>query len=107
MITDSTRKTILAIRANLRASSGRSWCVREPRTSGIMPNGKCYSIYITAYRKGRQVDFMTEEERQELADLLGLAKVGYYGLTLAYDQATYDEYIARSAGQYQPAQKGQ
>jgi hypothetical protein len=93
-------EAILAIRAALRARSNRSWSVRGGR-------GTSWGWITIIAAPKRLVDgFMTDDDRAELAGLLGLDSVHGQGELIPASSAHRREYLARAQGR-EPAVRGE
>lgn len=88
---------IAVIRAMLRKRSGKSWSVRGGRGS----SWGWITVGAPPSRRGAD-GWMTESDRIELAELLGLnpgsGQVGVQGLTIPASSDYRNEYIARAEG---------
>lgn len=86
-------ETIQAIRGGLKARSNKRWSVTGGR-------GTAYGWITIAAVPARQVEFgyTSEEDRKDLANLLGLEKVHTQGVSIPSSNAYYQEYIDRANG---------
>ena len=91
----SRNQAIKEIKEGLKARSGFAWSVSGGRGTGYG------SITIRA-RKPRAIDDygrLSEEDRERLAELLGLDKVSSQGVLILPNNNYYAEYIARAKGE--------
>lgn len=83
---------IAAIRAALKQRSGKAWSVRGG-------TGTSWGWIRVAATPRRLVDHsMTEEDRAELAELLGVGQVSYDGVSIPASSDYRQEYVARAQG---------
>ena len=92
--TDRRDDVIAAIRAGLKARSAKSWSVSGGR-------GPAWGWLTIRSPKARTTDhgYMSDAERTELANLLGLSNpVHPQGVHISDGRNAYREYLERSAG---------
>lgn len=87
-------ETIKQIRTNLR-SRGLKWV----SVTGGRGTAWGWIRISTQPSKGDEYGNMTEEQRAELAEALGLERVHFQGESIPASSAYYEEYIARSKGE--------
>ena len=84
---------ISLLKSTLKARSGKSWSVTGGR-------GTAYGWINITSLPSRQVgfDYMSPEDKAELATLLGLETVHQQGYSIAASSAYYREALQRAAG---------
>lgn len=85
--------TIHAIRTELNRRSVKRWSVTGGR-------GTAWGwITITSPPSRQDRGILTDADRTELAELLGLDSVHHQGVSIASSSAHYAEYVARAKGE--------
>lgn len=89
-----TTKVTKIIAAHLKTRSGKQWSVTKGRGTA------CGWITISSPpARLNDCGYMTDDDRRELADLLGMeTPVHHQGETVADSNAHYTEYLNRAAG---------
>lgn len=89
---NDTADTIAIIRRELKRRSGKPWSVTGAR-------GSAYGwLKITSPPKRQERGYLTDADRAELADLLGLDRVSWQGVSIPASNAHYTEYVDRARG---------
>lgn len=88
-------ETIRTIKANLKRRSGKAWSVRGGRGTAW----GWITISSPPARSADQWGSMTDAERAELADLLGLERVHHQGVSIPAQHDYRRFYLAASAGE--------
>lgn len=86
-------ETIASIKTALKQRSGKAWSVTGGR-------GTAWGWITIATPPGKRGDYghIKDEDRVELAALLGLTNVDSQGVSIPSSSAYYAEFVARSAG---------
>jgi len=95
-MTDGTdrNEAIAEIKSALKQRSGKTWSVR----GGKGTSWGWIKIDSPTSRKASEYGYMSEQDRTELASLLGLESVHQQGVSIAASSAYRREYIERANG---------
>jgi len=85
-------ETIKRIRAGLRKRSGKAWSVKGGR-------GTAWGWIRVSAPPARLVDgYISDDDRRELATLLGIEKIHNQGENIPCSNQYYQEYVDRAEG---------